>query len=115
MQSPARARYSPLASVAASGAFCCASAAVASSDAAKVTSSFRVRGMFTLPSTRLTAAFKRHRQAPARRKGRILWRRPRGKIGSHRFHVVFGEQPGDDLHAIGRGRGTGPVTPAAEL
>src|SRR6185369_2066075 len=116
MQSPARARYSPFASVAASGVFCCAIAVVANSVAANATiDPFRVRGIFTLPSSRLAAAFKRHGQAPARRKGRILRRRTRGKIGGDRLDVVFAQEPRYELHAVGHGGRARAVAPAAKL
>src|SRR5689334_3866934 len=116
MQSPARARYSPFARAAASGVVCCAIAVVANKAAAStMTNFFRVSGIVTLPSPRLAAAFKRHRQAPARRKGRVLRRRTRGKIGGYCLYVVFGQQACDDLHAIGRGGRACAVAPATKL
>src|SRR5882757_8436999 len=118
MQSPARARYSPFASTAVSGVFCCAIAAPAPDSRTAASASenlLRVRGIITLPSTRLAAAFKRHRKASTRRKGRILRRRARGEQGGNRLHIVLGEKTRYDLHAIRRGRGARAVAPAAEL
>src|SRR5882757_9638473 len=119
IQSPARARYSPFTSSAASGVFCCAVAAVAPTNRYAATSAaeilIRVRDIGTLPSTRLAAAFKRHRKASARRERGVRRRRARGKESGNRLHVVFGEKAGHDLHAVRRGSGTRTIAPAAEL
>src|SRR6185369_600124 len=116
MQSPARARYSPLASKAAS----CAGAGEVpahSNDTRKAGSrAFKVLGICTIsPSVRLAAAGKRHRQAAAPGKGRVRWRRTRRQEGRNGLDVVFGQKACDDLHAVRRGGGAGAVTPAAEL
>src|SRR4029453_3205506 len=116
MESPARARYSPLASRAASCAV--AGAAPIASHAARKAGSraFKVLGTGTIsPSVRLAAAGKRHRQAGALGKRRVRWRGSRRQEGRNGLDVVFGQKARNDLHAVRRSGSPGAVTPAAEL
>src|SRR6202140_2114195 len=121
MQSPARARYSPLASTAGSGDGCCAVAILSVAptnrdEAARAVSCFfKVRGMCTIPSVRLAAARKRHQKTAARRERRIGGRRTRCEKGRDGFHIVFRQQAGDNLHAIRRSGGACAISPSPEL
>src|SRR5258708_28720523 len=112
MQSPARARYSPLAIRAASCAVA-GDAPIASHAARKAGSrAFKVLGIGAIsPSVRLAAADKRHRQAAALGKGRIRWRGTRRQKSRNGLDVVFGQKAGNDLHAVRRSGGSGALAP----
>src|ERR1700722_12969666 len=112
MQSPARARYSPRATM--SSRRSCAPA-----DVASVSRAMTAVGSFTpilsASSVGLAAATERQRVGTLRHGRRVDGRGTRGEPGGDRGDVGFGETARDVLHAVGRLGGACTVAPRAEL